>query len=146
MALIRGINNISILKCAYSKTKGDNKMKEFNEKDFLDKYHGSDKFLSEGAKYYKLFLELLKDKELLDKIKFANDVLRVPPIESFIKYHRDYLKKDVFNEKLPSAIKQGFGALFGYLYRFIYGGYEPKQAWINDQITGIKTASRFELK
>lgn len=121
-------------------------MKQFDEQDFLDKYHGCDKFLSEGALYYKLFLSLLEDSELLDKIKFCNDVLKVPPIETFIKYQRDYLKKKVFCEKLPSAIKQGFGACFGYLYRFMYGGYEPKQCWLNDEKTGIKTASRFEKR
>jgi hypothetical protein len=121
-------------------------MNQFNEKDFIEKYRGTDKFLSEGAKYYKLFLDLLKNEELLDKIKFANDVLQIPPIKTFISYQRDYLKNDIFNEKMSSAIKQGFGACFGYLYRFMYGGYEPKQCWVNDEKTGIKTASRFERR
>ncbi len=119
-------------------------MKDFNLQDFLDKYHGTEKFLTEGVVYYNLFLDLLQNDDILEKIKFANDVLQIPPIKTFIHYHRDYLKNNVFNEKMSSAIKQGFGACFGYLYRFMYGGYEPKQSWVNDEKTGIKTASRFE--
>ena len=96
------------------------------------------------SKYYNLFLELLKDDELLDKIKFANDVLGVPPIKTFIVFEREYLKKDIFNEKMSPVAKRGLGACFGYLYKFIYKGYESEQTWFNDEKTGIKTASYFK--
>ena len=119
----------------------------FNEDEFLKTYRGSEKFIVEGEKYFKLFLELLEDDDLLEKIKFANDVLGVPPLTTFILYERDYLKKPVFSEMITeSFIKQGLGACFGYLYRFIYKGYEPVQCWFNDELTGIKTVSKFVKK
>ena len=121
-------------------------MKEFNEQDFLRTYRGTESFVTNESKYYKLFLELLQDDELLEKIKFANDVLGIPPIKTFILYEREYLKKDIFNEKMSPVAKRGLGACFGYLYKFIYGGYESEQTWFNDEPTGIKTASYFIKK
>ena len=121
-------------------------MIEFNEHDFLRTYRGTESFVTNEGKYYKLFLELLQNDELLEKIKFANDVLGVPPLKTFILYEREYLKKDIFNEKMSSVAKRGLGACFGYLYKFIYGGYESEQTWFNDEKTGIKTASYFIKK
>ena len=121
-------------------------MFEFNEQEFLRIYRGTESFVTIESKYYKLFLELLQDDDLLEKIKFANDVLGTPPIKTFIIYEREYLNKDVFNEKMSPIAKRGLGACFGYLYKFIYGGYESEQSWFNDPKTGIKTASYFIKK
>ena len=65
------------------------------------------------------------------------------PLKTFILYERDYLKKPVFDKKMTPVQKRGIGACFGYLYRFIYDGYESEQSWFNDEKTGIKTASFF---
>lgn len=121
-------------------------MIEFNETDFLRTYRGTETFVTNESRYYKLFLELLQDDALLEKIKFANDVLSIPPIKTFIIYEREYLKKDIFNERMSPIAKRGLGACFGYLYKFIYGGYESEQSWFNDEKTGIKTASYFKKK
>lgn len=115
----------------------------FNEKDFLEKYRGNETFINDGKEYYELFLNLLSNDELLKNIKFANDVLGIPPLYSFIQYERDYLGKDIFTQIMSKSVKQGLGACFGYLYRYIYKDYEPEQRWINDKLTGIKTASKF---
>ena len=117
---------------------------EWNEEDFLKTYKGTEKFVTdEGREYYLLFLELLKNEELLSHIKFANDVLGEPPLKTFILYEREYLKQDVFDKKMSPVQKRGIGACFGYLYKFIYGGYDSEQSWFNDEKTGIKTASYF---
>lgn len=117
---------------------------EWNEENFLKTYKGTEKFVTdEGREYYLLFLELLNDENLLAHIKFVNDVLGEPPLVTFILYERDFLKKDIFNKKMTPVQKRGIGACFGYLYKFIYGGYESEQSWFNDEKTGIKTASYF---
>ena len=121
-------------------------MVEFNEQEFLRIYRGTETFVTNESNYYKLFLELLQDDALLEKIKFANDVMKIPPIRTFITYERDYLRKDTFSEKMTPIAKRGLGACFGYLYKFIYGGYESEQTWFNDEQTGIKTASYFKKK
>ena len=122
-------------------------MKKFNEQEFLSIYRGLEPFVRDEKKYYNLFLELWQDGDLLDKIKFANDVLKIPPIKTFITYQREYLGKDIFNEKMSPIAKRGLGACFGYLYKFIYGGYESEQTWFNDKDkTEIKTASYFKKK
>ena len=119
-------------------------MIEFNEQNFLRTYRGTETFVTNESKYYKLFLELLQDDGLLEKIKFANDVLGVPPLKSFVLHEREHLKKDVFNEPMSPVAKRGLGACFGYLYKFIYEGYEAEQCWFNDAKTTIKTASYFK--
>lgn len=117
---------------------------EWNEEDFLKTYKGTEKFATEeGREYYLLFLELLKNEEILSHIRFANDVFGEPPLKTFIIYERDCLKKAVFDKKMTPVQKRGIGACFGYLYKFIYGGYESEQSWFNDEKTGIKTASYF---
>ena len=42
---------------------------EWNEQDFLQKYRGMEKYLTEGRKYYDLFKALLPKTELLEKIR-----------------------------------------------------------------------------
>ena len=118
----------------------------WNEENFLKVYKGTETFVVKECEYYALFLDLLQDDDLLDHIRFANDVLGVPPLKSFILYERDFLKKHVFNKVMSSTAKRGIGACFGYLYKVIYGGYESEQSWFNDEKTGIKTASYFKKK
>ena len=110
-------------------------MKPFYQQEFLRIYRGTESFVSTEQKYYNLFLELLKDKDLLDKIRFANDALGVPPIKSFILYHRNCVGDNVFNSEMSATAKRGLGACFGYLYRFMYDDaqYEAEQTWFNDQ-------------
>ena len=120
--------------------------KKFDEEDFLKMYRGSEKFVVEGAVYYKAFLRLLDNESLLDKIKFANDYLKEPPLKTFILYDRENNPDSIFVKEMSVYEKQGIGACFGYLYRFMYGDYEPKQCLFNDKMTGIKTVSRFEKR
>lgn len=120
-------------------------MIEFNEENFLKVYRGSEKFVTEAKQYYNLFLGLLQNEELLGQIKFANDYLKEPPLKSFIYYCRGEKKTKLFDIKMESFVKQGLGACFGYLYRFMYNEhYTPRQCLVNDGKTGIKTISRFE--
>lgn len=118
----------------------------WDEENFLKTYKGTESFVENESEYYSLFLDLLKDEELLAHIRFVNDVLGVPPLKTFVLHERDYLKKKVFNEIMSNIAKRGIGACFGYLYKFIYGGYESEQSWFNDEKTGIKTASYFIKK
>lgn len=122
----------------------ENIIMDWDEEAFLKAYRGTETFVTAERGYYSLFLELLKDRERLSHIRFANDVLQVPPLKTFILHERDVLNKDVFREKLSPTVKRGLGACFGYLYKCIYGGYESEPSWFNDALTGIKTASYFK--
>lgn len=120
-------------------------MIKFDEQDFLSRYRGMSKFVTEEAVYYKAFLKLLENDELLANIKFSNDELEIPPIKTFITYERNR-GNSIFEKEMTPVAKRGLGACFGYLYRFIYQGYEPEQTWVNDDKTSIKTASYFIKK
>ncbi len=116
----------------------------WNESEFLRTYKGTETFVTEEREYYAMFLDLLGDEALLEHIRFANDVLGAPPLKTFVIYERDVLGKDVFKIKMSQTAKRGMGACFGYLYKFIYRGYEAEPCWFNDELTGIKTASCFK--
>ena len=116
---------------------------KFIKEEFLKKYKATSKFAVGDNVYYASFLDLLENDELLSHIKFANDVLGVAPIKTFVLYVRDYKKEDLFNEEMSDYDKQSLGACFGYLYEFMSGGYVPKKIWFGDEKTKIKSASRF---
>ena len=115
-------------------------IEKFDVENFCTVYRGTREFVL--TKYFTKFFELLGNEELLDKIKFANDTFEIPPVKTMLAVYRDF-----FNEQMSAKDKQGLGACFGYLYRFIYNeGYEAVQAWVGDVKdgqTGIKTASFF---
>lgn len=113
---------------------------QFDIAEFNRIYKGTLPFCD--TKYFVKFSELLDDEKALENIKFANDVLSIPPVKSMISLYHDF-----FTEKMLPQEKQGLGACFGYLYRFIYGGYTAEQVWVGDvKVTGIKTASVFRKK
>ena len=115
----------------------DSIYEQFNQTEFNKIYKGTLPFCE--TRYFNKFLMLLKDETALNHIKFANDFLFVPPVKSMISFYRDF-----FNFKMAAHEKQGLGACFGYLYRFIYKNYLPESAWVGDKITAIKTASVFK--
>lgn len=102
------------------------KLNEFYPNDFIPKFS--------KTIYFSEFLNLICNPLLRDAVKFANDVLLIPPIKSFI-FH----DKDMFNREFSATEKMGLSACFDYLYRYVYGEYKPKLAWIGDDITGIQT-------
>jgi len=125
----------------------ENLFEAFNEDEFCRIYRGTREFCE--TPYYRQFLNFLTDGDLVDKVKFANDILHIPPVKTFISIYKTFfaeqVKKEPFGKMKPQD-KQGLGACFGYLYRIIYKNYEPEQAWVGDVKeggTGIKTASFF---
>lgn len=135
---------------------------KFDVNDFIKVYHSSKPFCDTA--YFAKFMELLSDDDLLEKIRFANDVLRIPPVKTFIEINRNFfdrqIEMDVANgvikagEGLSSNTKQSLGTCFGYLYKTIYptiyGDYEGKSVWVGDVVTdkkpyatGIKNAQYF---
>ena len=110
---------------------------EFDEKDFLRTYKGKTGFVNESI-YYNYFRESLNDEKLLEHIVFCNDVLQLPPIYIFVKYH-----KQKFTEKMTANEKRGLGACFGYLFKEILKYSNAQSVWVGDDTTGIKNASYF---
>ena len=117
--------------------KNTNIRKQFDQAEFNRIYKGTLPFCE--TKYFDKFLDLLSDEQTLINIKFANDTLKIPPVKSMINLYREF-----FSEKMTAQEKQGLGACFGYLYRYIYKDYVPEQTWVGDKPTGIKTASVFK--
>lgn len=111
----------------------------FDIEDFTKTYKGTKKFTEEND-YFAFFIKSLKeDGELFAHIKFCNDVLNIPPILVFVRYH-----KEKFDREMEVYEKRSLGACFGYLFQFMLGYKQSISTWVGDRKTGIKNASYFK--
>lgn len=129
---------------------------KFDLNDFHKKYKWSATY-NETNSLVSLFLNSLSNKELMSHIKFNNDYLNIPPVYTFVIYHKDFFinKKKEWDKEIISSKalrdKQVLGALFGYLYQ--YGAYKNEydetltvSVSIPSNYADIKKASIFKKK
>ena len=110
----------------------------FDVEEFLAVYKGKRSFVYE-SEYFSVFLKSLQeDVALFEHIRFCNDVLKLPPVYVFVKYH-----KDIFFREMTVNEKRGLGACFGYLFQNVLGYEKAVLTWVGEKTTNIKNASYF---
>lgn len=116
------------------------------KEDYLKLYSGFSYFI--GSEEWKLCLDFIQNNDLLQSVKFANDYLGIPPVKSFIRYHKDFFIKK--NEKIDAQTKRGIGAFWGYVFRSLLSTpskkYVPTNVWVGETEFGLKTASIFLIE
>lgn len=113
---------------------------DFDIADFIITYRGTTNFCDSA--YFKAFYDSLDDEKLYSHILFNNDVLKIPPILTFVKY-RQSLGDGLFDSPMEKTDKRCLGACFGYLFRNILGYMRPVSVWVGEKHTNIKNASYF---
>ena len=84
----------------------------FDVKDFVTRYHMSGKFVNTA--YFAEFLKDVQNDELMEHIRFCNDVHKIPPVLSYVRYRRD-----IYSQRIERREdRQALGTCFGYLYQF----------------------------
>lgn len=114
---------------------------KFIIEDFTSLYKGTISFCD--TEYFRTFYNSLDDKELYSHIKFNNDVLKIPPILTFVKY-RQSIGDELFGKPMSKTEKRCLGACFGYLFKVVLGYKTPVPTWVGERTTDIKNASYFE--
>lgn len=113
---------------------------KFIIEDFISVYKGTTKFCD--TEYFRAFYDSIDDKELYSHIIFNNDVLKLPPILTFVMY-RQSIGDELFNKRMEKTDKRCLGACFGYLFKYVLGYNRPVSVWVGEDKTDIKNASYF---
>lgn len=95
------------------------------------KAHGSFIGTSLGQKC----IDTIKDKELLEKIIFANDILKVPPVKTFLLIRTENFVN------LTNDDKQGLGAFWGWIFKYLLKYQNQRSISISTKT--VKTATYF---
>ena len=92
-------------------------MKKFDIREFSMFYKTK---VEDTEPIFKRFLEFINDDKNLEQLFFYNDEYEIPPADLFTRLNKDLfdpIKEKFMNDK---GEKQKLGALFGYLFQFMY--------------------------
>ena len=101
---------------------------------FASKYRRFSSFIDSGL-LWDLVLQTIRNAEMMRNIKFCNDIMKIPPVKTFVLIHKSQLN-DLTNEE-----KQSIGAVFGFVFKDVFGYTEQES--VSCVINTIKTATRF---
>jgi len=104
------------------------------EDGFIKKYSGASKFIE--TSYWEKCKQVLNDAELLNKIIWANDKLKVQPAKSVA------LDRDPAFTNMDDQDKRSYGAVWGFLFGEVFG-YTGKKSISAGNACGIKKATLF---
>lgn len=107
--------------------------KELRE-EFPKIYKAQGNFVDSGDLWDKC-IATISNIELLKNIKFANDVLKVPPVKVFLLVHDDDFSNLTDNDR------KCLGAFWGYVFKFGLKYKNQKSTSISTK--GIKSATYF---
>ena len=102
---------------------------------FAVKYRRFANFVDSGP-LWTLLLGTVRNAAFMSSIKFCNDFLKIPPVKAFIAIHEQTLGP------LSNEDKQSIGAVFGFIFKDIYGYKE--QETVSCLINTVRTATRFK--
>lgn len=91
-----------------------------------------------GTKLWYDIIKITSNDILMECIIYANDVLAVPPVKTFL-YMAD-LEHEVFQDR----IKQCMGAVFGFLFCELLGYSDKQQVYCG--VANVKKAAKFIKK
>ena len=94
-------------------------------------------------------VRLLKgeDRELLSHIIFCNDLLRIPPVKTFLLYYaQDFIRMTGREDAaLEPFVKKAIGAFWGMVFKFVLGYRDQESVSISlNQRFFVRTATCFQ--
>ncbi|WP_427113843.1 hypothetical protein [Megasphaera sueciensis] len=107
------------------------------EKQFSSKYRRFSGFVNGGVLWDKC-MEAINNPQLMTHIKFCNDVMKIPPVKTFL------MAMHLTAEDFTKTDRQALGAIFGFIFKDIWKYSDQKR--VSCRICGIQTASLFGRK
>jgi hypothetical protein len=108
-------------------------MKEEYIEKFNEKYYRFQAITQTDL--WEKILDIVGNQELLGHFIFANDILKIPPVKTFLMYSR------LEGEEFTNPIKQSIGAAFGCLFQDFLG-YSEKSS-VSCVVANVKRAALF---
>ena len=87
-----------------------------------------------GTEYWNACLAAVRDATLLSHIIFCNDVMRIPPVHTF-------LRARPISARLSEFDKRAIGAFWGYVFKAVFGYVDQKS--VTACVNTVRTASTF---
>jgi len=103
------------------------------DKEFTIKYKPFSKFKNSGW-LWDMCVELVKNEDLFNKLIFANDVLKIPPVEVFVSINNTITD-------LTDYDKKALGAFWGFIFKFVFEYRNQRSKCITTK--PIRTATYF---
>ena len=97
--------------------------------------------------YWDKCMEAVRDRELLSHIIFCNDLLRIPPVKTFLLYYeQDFIRITGREDAaLEPFVKKAIGAFWGMVFKFVLGYREQESVSISlNQRFFVRTATCFQ--
>ena len=97
--------------------------------------------------YWDKCMETVRDRELLSHIIFCNDLLRIPPVKTFLLYYeQDFIRITGREDAaLEPFVKKAIGAFWGMVFKFVLGYREQESVSISlNQRFFVRTATYFQ--
>ena len=116
-----------------SYVKGGRRMKDVYTEKFKEKYFRFAAIMDSDL--WEKVLYVIDDEDLVKNFVFANDVLKIPPVKTFIMYF------ELQEFEFENTMKQNLGAAFGCLFYDLLG-YADKTS-VSCRIANVKMASLF---
>lgn len=125
-----------------------NYMQNEMDKEFLEYYKNFKNFKEgEYKQYWDLCNRSLSNREFISYMILCNDLNGIPPVKSFLLYHKDGIEHLSGNKdcKLDAYTRRSIGAFFGMLFQYVlgYNHSKTKIVRVTMQEFGLSTASVF---
>lgn len=104
------------------------------ENDFVLTYKPFTQFKNSGELWDRC-IATVGNADIMNKIIFCNDYLKVPPVKVFAKLNADIM------QDLSDNDKKSIGAFWGFVFKFVFNYKNQKSIAVSTQ--GIKTATYF---
>ena len=104
-------------------------------KDFSRIYKAFGDFIDSGE-IWDLCMSAIDDITLMNNIIFCNDIHQIPPVNTFLKACGASNMRD-----LTELEKRSIGALWGYIFKYIFGYRNQKS--VAARVNTVKTATYF---
>lgn len=112
------------------------KIVELLNTDFPKKYKTFSSIVENGVLWDNLIV-VIKNADLMDKIIFANDVLLMPPAQSYLLINNN------LSNDLTERERQAIGAVWAFIFKEVFGYKEQKSMPCYMNIIGINSATRY---
>jgi len=89
---------------------------------------------------YDFFEKCISSPEVLQEVVFANDILGVPPVKTFLLL---FQKVSNGTKNFSTSEAQQIGALWGFVFRFCLGYQKAEKPVRLNNLFGIKSATLF---
>lgn len=103
--------------------------------DFTSTYKPQSKFKNSGVLWDEC-INAVQDVRLMNNIIFSNDIMKIPPVKTFL------MANNIITGPLTDEEKKAIGAFWGFVFKFVFG-YSSQKENNPVNVKTVKSATYF---